>query len=441
MNSLLEGLLRKKPKTKAEHTPDSTFDTEPVLESNVTHEQITLEHPDFSGRDAIEFLYESQEMKDRAYKTRENFQKADAIIAMTGGFGLGDCIMELRYVLQLAEKTQKKFIVQVHAALMPLLGAHPSKFPNVTFCNKVPFDQVNDQNNFLLGMMPTDKINQRGNWINWQGTGFDEDDLVAMRTPGEEIDQRRNTANLADSSFLLPMFSQTAPNDTYYDIQQKIHKNPKANQYDEIFATLCGILGEPVTVDEIKNSSILPFEPELLENIPQSYDFIIAPDAGERSNGQWSAKSLLPETWGKIFARPELKGKKVGIIKGVAHTKYCQAIIQLAINNGVDCEFLGGDLNQLSQQILSTKTFIGMDSGTTHLAVDVSRFAKQGGREIVVKEIIDEYSDTQVEEYAITDTPVLRFSHKNVTGSSSQLNFDHVTDKETEEIGTYFLSE
>ncbi|CAN5315807.1 hypothetical protein BH10PAT2_BH10PAT2_2150 [soil metagenome] len=407
--------------------------------SRVKKDVLELDLPDIHT-DIIEKVYDSPEMKERAYQARENFQNADEVIAVTGSFGLGDCIMELRYVLQLAKKTQKNFLIQLHPALLPLMNANQEKFPNVQFCDKVPTEKVQNKSTFLLRLTPTTRINESLNWLDWSQTGLDIEDYSEALRQKHFFDNRRKSASVADSDFFMPMFAHKQGQDTMHDIKEKaFQSNPKANQFDQMYALMSAFLGEPVTAQEIMTSSILPYDKEILEDIPQTFDFIFAPDAGERTNGQWSNKSLSPDVWSNIFARPELKGKKVGIIKGIAHPKYCQAIFQLALNNEVEVEMLNGNLNDISQQILSTKCFVGMDSGTTHLALDVSRFAKQNGRSILVKEIIDEYSASQVEEYGITDTPILRYSHPQVV-ASTEMDFSHLAPEEVDQIGEYFLA-
>lgn len=74
--------------------------------------------------------------KDLILELREKFQKAGEIVMITGTFGLGDCIMELRFALHMAKKVKKPFTIQVHPALLPLLSGWSSQLPNVKFVDR-----------------------------------------------------------------------------------------------------------------------------------------------------------------------------------------------------------------------------------------------------------------------------------------------------------------
>ncbi len=419
-----------------------TFGSEPhheieKIQSHIKNVELKLEFPDF-GPDAIEKTYSSPEMKLRAQQTREVFNMSAEVVAITGHFGLGDSIMELRYILRLAQKTDKHITCQVHPALLPLAEKLSNAFANITFCAKVPLEKATDPTVFFINLAPDNSVSDSLKWIDQPMKYISN--FVFKSQLRDTIGSMRSSGNQLDYEQLFPYTGNAPVDDDRNEIESRLGISQSGiARSDAVHATLLEMIGIHIEPQEILENSILPWDPEVLQKVPQTFDFMIAPDAQERESGNaWSDKSFPPDLWNTLFERQELKGKKVAIVRGVSHPRYCDAIVVLAKRHGLDVTFLQGDLSTIAEQMLATKCFIGMDSGTTHLAVDVQRFAKKYGREIQVKEIIDEYRDIQVEMYGIVGTPIQALSYEGDVVDSSK-NFSKVTDSEAVEIANYFF--
>ncbi len=139
------------------------------------------------------------------------------------------------------------------------------------------------------------------------------------------------------------------------------------------------------------NAPLFQFEGSALRKLPISSDVLIFPDAKSKAirgenRLEHSSKSLSPSSWGAIFAKLDRQAR-YAIVRGTSFPYYCDAVIEQARSAGLTVDVVETDLNGIVRAILSTKKFVGMDSGTTHLADQVIKAAQIAGREIAFREI------------------------------------------------------
>lgn len=206
--------------------------------------------------------------------------------------------------------------------------------------------------------------------------------------------------------------------------------NKERNQNDAEIALACQLLGVETRKQDIVRNSIFPFPSEQLRRVKQDLDYFIIPDAGEQPtpDGKRSRKSLTVEAWDQIFQTLP-KTKRVAILKGVAHPAYVDAVVERAKRAGLQIEIIEGNLGAVGAHMLRAKTIVGMDSGTTHLAVDAVRAAEQVGTKIKLKEIFKGYGGFFA-NYGVTDMPVLRADVRGIEdlGQLSQQAIDLIAE-------------
>lgn len=138
--------------------------------------------------------------------------------------------------------------------------------------------------------------------------------------------------------------------------------------------------------------SIFTITPEQLTTHPITSDILIVPDAKELNtvDKNRSIKSISADKWATVFSKLD-PTVQVAIIIGTAHPQYCQAVVEVAHQSGLqNVQAVAGSLSDVINAILSTRRFVGMDSGTTHLAAEVIKAARQAGRTIDFREIYND---------------------------------------------------
>ncbi len=173
-----------------------------------------------------------------------------------------------------------------------------------------------------------------------------------------------------------------------------LESHPTYTEHD--FSSIAHLqeLGINVKKSDIEQS-ILKFPKELLKKTPIEFDFMLAPDAKEVevSNSERSVKSFSLSEWDAILTHVP-SGSKIAILMGNAHPLYCEQMYALAkkhaASGGFSVERIEtATLTDVIEQVLRAKTFIGMDSGTTHLAYEVAVAAKDAGRMMYIKELFN----------------------------------------------------
>ncbi len=186
---------------------------------------------------------------------------------------------------------------------------------------------------------------------------------------------------------------------------QLIRDHPNYSEHDIAGILRLLELGIKIEQKDIE-SSILSFSNEVIEAVPQDLDIMIAPDAREMRlvSEKRSRKSLSLRQWETVLSQVS-PGLVIGILMGSSNQEYCRNILRLAKKysrkQGFFVEKIEvATLGEVAEQILRAKTFVGMDSGTTHLAYEVMSAAREKGREIRIKELYNS-SFFRTQQYAL----------------------------------------
>lgn len=262
--------------------------------------------------------------------TLEFLKQAD-IVEVYGGSGIGDCVMNMRYARIIAANfPDKQFYVRLNSSLVSI-------------------------DNF---QMPENCV-------------LEDKRAQPSRRDSYYLDLFFSSQSVKEVAKIL---TKEVPHFAYFDL----HAIAKLQEY-----------GIDPTIEEIA-APLLSFSQEHLDSIDQDLDLLIAPDAKEMEvtteKPRRSAKSLAPYQWKPIFGKIP-SGSKIGIIVGVEHAEYSRLVAELAQiageEHGFSVEVIETDtLSEFIDQVLRTKHFIGMDSGTTHLAFEVVGAALEAGRDI-----------------------------------------------------------
>lgn len=281
---------------------------------------------------------------------REEIENAHTVY-VRGGPGIGDWVMAMRYARILAKhKPDKEFKLRIHPAF--------ENFPFFSVPKNCTFDfsstystSTRDKDEMSLGFF------------------FDVD---------------------LSSSMICDRLSKKHSDYSEHDIYGIVHLME---------------LGVTPTDEELVRPT-LDLPKELFEQTPVDVDFFIAPDAKEASvtDKSRSKKSFSLEQWEEVLAQVPT-GSRVGILIGSTHGEYCEEVFQIATQKAKEkgCvieRIQTATLVDFVKQLLRAKTFIGMDSGTTHLAYEVALAARGQGRRIAIKEIFNEGA-FRVGQYAL----------------------------------------
>ncbi|MCX7996598.1 MAG: hypothetical protein N2691_02440 [Patescibacteria group bacterium] len=171
-------------------------------------------------------------------------------------------------------------------------------------------------------------------------------------------------------------------------VQARRYREP-----DLRMAIQMAVLGFPMSEADLRRPGFRIPE-EILEQFPQDTDLLIVPDAMTYPylNGRFyqSMKSLTAQQWKEVFvALPA--GIRIGMIHGVSHPEYCNAVFHAAWQTGKKVEHRQTPrLIDFFHEVLRARVFFGMDTGTTHMASMISRdLAVEGRREIAIRSLFN----------------------------------------------------
>ena len=340
-------------------------------------------------------VYHLTPQKEAKYKAMsEKLAQSSRVIVVMGMWGLGDTIIETRFAINLARQTGKQVVCQVPGGLLPFADRLRQAFPNIQLVDKVPQQFLADQQTVVMRFLGGGGgIREVERWCE----GDPQTNSEVMKKKIEE----GQAMELED--FTVPEITDTPGTfpDPFAPVQ---HQMGKFNTLSYTAGFVTQSLGIPATAEDIRDTSLVSFSKEEVEGVPQDLDLVIIPDAKEfpdEKNFQ-SYKALDPRMWELILDQLP-RNQKIGIVMGVSHPDYCQAIINSAEKLGHQVEVISGNLEQLARQLLRAKKVVGMDSGTTHLAKDVQTAARKAGRSIELKPLFNE-EISHFEQYGIAET-------------------------------------
>lgn len=401
-----------------EHIPQSV--------GSLTERTISVITP--SSNHDIVLSVSTEKTRKRFENLRKNFSQAEKVVVVCGSFGLGDAIMEIRYVLQMAlQNPDKKVVCQAPPILVPLLDSWKSHLPNISFVSAVDEQDIYSESTFFWfpEIKGTFDANRDRDWASNQGREMYQY-LQTLYQQEKVMDYFSLSSYAHDEDSLQGLYQATETD--RIDI----------NTSDRDYALMMAVLGTPVSRQDIQENSILPLEITEVVDITQDLDIVLMPDAKEQpllehGTVSRSVKSLPLVTWSYIFENLSTN-QSIGIVLGVSNREYCEQIISLAKHHGHHVEVIAGNLSQLVKQLLRAITIFGMDSGTTHLAKDVSRLNRKADRECQVRQVFN--SEAAIfEQYAMTDSPVLEYI--SVEGKT---DFSDLTRQEAIAIAAYIES-
>ncbi|GEM_PF-1437659 len=349
---------------------------QPEEQHSLNHLELKLVLPESQWFDNLpHFFNYSSKKEQRIHTAAKEFAAAEVVAIPAGLWGLGDTFMEMRYAIHLAKKTDKKVVCQVQDVLLPFAPDIQRLYPNLELVSRIPDQLITDPKTFVLRYMAGGgNIHDVDRWV--------EGDQAATLQAIKEKEERQQAIQLED--FTTP---EEGSGESIPDIfKPSTFSQSEVNLSDYTAGFIMQALGVPVQASEIEETSLFSPTPEQVAAIPQDLDYLLVPDAKEMPDmyDYRSEKSLDLFVWRAVFARLP-KDKKVGIVMGVSHPRYCRDVIILARQVGLDIEIIQGSLYDLASQYLRAKTIVGVDSGTTHLARDVQVAAKREGREIKLK--------------------------------------------------------
>lgn len=177
---------------------------------------------------------------------------------------------------------------------------------------------------------------------------------------------------------------------------------------------------------------IVEIQPWMIEEIPTDIDLIMFPDAQEgdymidNDFERYSTKSLPLSVWDKIFQEMP-KGLRLAIVAGTAHPLYTNRVFEASRKAGHESSYVSGSLEDVMIAVLRSRTFVGMDSGTTHLAAEFIKAASENGRTIQYRQLFNE-GYVPFSQYGIADNKVflpalLYFSNTSTRSYTSEVSF------------------
>lgn len=174
------------------------------------------------------------------------------------------------------------------------------------------------------------------------------------------------------------------------ELYEPFVEDPHISRDQAMLYVASRLSGRDVDIEQY-NAPLFQFERSGLRKLPISSDVLIFPDAKSKAfrgenRLEYSRKSLSPSSWGAIFEKLDRRAR-YAIVRGTTFPDYCDVVIEQAKEAGHVVDVVETDLNGIVRAILSTKKFVGMDSGTTHLADQVIKAAQIAGREIAFREI------------------------------------------------------
>lgn len=340
---------------------------------------------------------------------QENFNNANEIIIPIGDFGLGDAIIDTRFVILAALKSNKKIRCQVPPSMFPIVSTIGSKVSNLRFVDRIAVEELFDPGNFFLRFQ-SGRFSS-GSLKKW----LDDPKKVSadIRTRLDELEKQRKLGYW--HHFITPLRNSTDAN--FYT--ERLNNAPVSEvNYERALMLLS--LGIRIKEADLIEHPIFNMPPQELREIPQDLNMIIIPDAKEfeTKDRYRSRKSLDVSVWREYFRRLGKRESPIGIVRGVSHPEYCDDVIQAASESGVDIEVIEGDLLHLSHQMLRAKVIIGMDSGPTHLAQDIKSCGRKYDRQVEIRSVFYDINEF-FQAYGIVDAPTY-LTYDNMTAEDVQ---------------------
>jgi hypothetical protein len=306
---------------------------------------------------------------------QEMLHKCPNVLIFSNLHGLGDTIMELRPSFAMAALLpQKQFTILVPDAIaqVPYFDV-PKNVSLVSSLTKDQLQTITPDNTYCLNFYsPRPLLNEIS------------EQMIKHDIP--ESERGRIEKNFREANNFSSIISKgiIGPANERYGFQF-------ANEFDIKIGSRLRMLGIPISERDLEKP-LFTFTKEFLHDHPQnSYDLLIAPDAAENEavSGDRSIKSINAEKWQEIFASFP-KDSQIGIIIGKTHETYCQAVLQKAQEAGLQVVAVTTPtLKDFVAEVAQAKTYVGMDSGTTHIAYEVMAAAEKLGRKIRIKEIFN----------------------------------------------------
>ena len=305
----------------------------------------------------------------------ETMDRSETVMVSLNLHGLGDSVIEMRHAMLMARSfPEKGFVFVVPKGFLQISGWELPQ--NVRLCKEYDEDIMADPSSLLVC------LNQAGS-IHYEI----RDAQKGLLSSYYKMLNERRVFCLAD---LLMTRS-------IYGYLQRIGCLPFAsgvNYTDIFYAMSLDLLGaKNLSASHLDVPMLKPVVPEA-EN---EFDIVIAPDAREYPDSVdgVSIKSLPLHVWSKLASHLP-KDKKVCLVKGVCAPQYCEKVYEELMAKGIDATFRETPtLGDFVSLVRSGRRFVGMDSGTTHLASEAAKVSSFDIREIYS---ISEFS---VEEYGI----------------------------------------
>jgi len=296
---------------------------------------------------------------------REQIDKYSHIVVISNQHGIGDSIMELPYIIGLAQAfSEKEFSVLTHSAIPTELL---KSFSNLNYLpSPQPFSFHVDQKKTLVLTL----------------SEYFKDNYYTLRSvflPRLDHSTARafNTLTIDNFSDHASVFGTQSLRMLMNLIQ--MNTLSQVNKRELLFLSRVLLFGRPIPLsDDI-------FKLDVLDSSSDNIDMLYLPDAREVSNGYQSLKSPTPSQ--HIETLRELsKDHEVTFLSGISHRRFCQDIYKRATKFGVKLAKTKS-LLELAGLYWRTKTFVGVDSGTTHLAAKMTRTFQKHGHPLKVREL------------------------------------------------------
>jgi len=355
--------------------------------------QLDIVLPHIDSQQELQAIYNLSPKKEAVYKTKaEQFSKCSSVIILTGMWGMGDSLISTRFAINMARQTGKRVICQVHPTLLAFAEALTKEIPNIQLVQTVDGEHIANRDTFVMRFLGGGgHIQDVDRWASGDATT----NTLAL---AEKIALNR-TLDLEELTVKEVGADETFP-EPFAPVNKSMGTfNTSYYQAGYVSQTL----GVPVTTADIRDCSIFVPTQEEVSEIAQDLEYVILPDAKEYPDEHdfRSYKSFDLRVWEIVFQQLP-KDKKVGIVLGVSHPDYCQAVVSLAERSGCTVEVLRGDLGELALTLLRAKKIVGMDSGTTHLAKEVQTAAGKAGRTIALKALFNT-AISHFEQYGIVE--------------------------------------
>lgn len=315
-------------------------------------------------------------------ESRKSFAEAEQIMAFLNAFGLGDSVMEFRIVIAMAQKhPQKRFYVYLPKGLaeVPYLD-YPGNVAVVGEMDEIQLRKTISGKKTMILTLNGELSVESALTILKQRHRFSEDRF---------LEKDRGRVSHVSARVLLSHIPETSR----LDSKAGSNRNTTINTFDLKSVVALRILGIHIEKNDL-SEPFLKINQEVLSNHPVKFDMLLAPDAAEITapmDTHRSAKSISVGKWGEIFSRfPRDKSFRLGIVLGKSHPDYCQKVYLKAREYGIQVELVDTPtLTDFCHVVLSCKRFVGMDSGTTHLASEVVKAAEKSGRTIDIREVFN----------------------------------------------------